>query len=333
LCESVDQGPELVSEPPLVHIDKLSVAFSTEERELEVVTEVSFDMVRGETVALVGESGCGKSVSALALLGLLDDNARVTAKALRFDSQNILEASADQLRTFRGKRIGMIFQEPMTSLNPVFRIGDQIAEVLEQHFDMSAEDCAQEVVRLLDLVGIPAPERRAQQYPHELSGGMTQRVMIAMAIACKPELLIADEPTTALDVTIQAQILVLLKKLQQETGMAVLLITHNLGVVAHFAQRVMVMYAGTICEKATVGELFSNPRHPYTQALLRALPSPTQQLQPLSSIAGSVPSPEDFPAGCRFHTRCPKVLDSCLTTTPSLRDIDDEHQLACHLDD
>ena len=157
--------------------------------------------------------------------------------------------------------------------------------------------------------------------------------MIAMAIACKPELLIADEPTTALDVTIQAQILVLLKKLQKETGMAVLLITHNLGVVAHFTQRVMVMYAGTICEKATVDELFANPRHPYTQALLRALPSPTQQLQPLSSIAGSVPSPEDFPAGCRFHTRCPKALDSCLTTTPSLRDIDDEHQLACHLDD
>jgi oligopeptide/dipeptide ABC transporter ATP-binding protein len=269
----------------------------------------------GETLAVVGESGCGKSVSALAVLRLLDPNAEVSARALRFRGRDLLALDDAGLREVRGGEIGMIFQEPMTSLNPVFRIGDQIAEVLTLHRGLDRGAARKEAVELLARVRIADPERRAAQYPHELSGGMKQRVMIAMAIACGPALLIADEPTTALDVTIQAQILELLRALQRDSGLAILLITHDLGIVAQFAERVAVMYAGEVVEQAPVRELFRAPLHPYTRALLRALPRPGRRDR-LDAIAGTVPSPRALPAGCAFSTRCREVLPRCPTDPP-----------------
>jgi oligopeptide/dipeptide ABC transporter ATP-binding protein len=235
------------------------------------------------------------------------------------------------MRRIRGAEIGMVFQEPMSSLNPVFKVGDQIGEVLLLHRGMSAEQVRQEVVQLLEMVGIPSPARRVDQYPHELSGGMKQRVMIAMALACRPALLIADEPTTALDVTIQAQILELLAGLQRELSMAILLITHNLGVVAHFAERAAVMYAGRIMEEASVREIFRRPLHPYTRALLRSLPVAAGPHARLEAIAGNVPSPLHLPDGCGFSTRCPEVLERCRREDPALERVEDAHLTACWL--
>ena len=299
----------------LLEVRDLHVSFASEDGELPAVRGVDLDVAAGQTLALVGESGCGKSVTALALLRLLGDTARVRAAALRFRGRDLLGLDEEGIRRLRGHEIGMIFQEPMTSLNPVFRIGDQIGEVLELHRGLSREAARRAAVELLGRVRIADAPRRAEQYPHELSGGMKQRVMIAMALACDPALLIADEPTTALDVTIQAQILDLLRALQRELGMAILLITHDLGVVAQFAERVAVMYAGERVEEAPVRELFRDPLHPYTRALLRALPRPGRRGR-LAAIEGSVPSPRELPAGCAFSGRCGEALPRCASEPP-----------------
>ena len=314
---------------PLFRTERLSVTFDSEGDGVAVVDDVSIAIQHGETVALVGESGCGKSVTALAALGLLDSPGRVTHGDVFLEDQSLLGLSPEGLRAIRGRRISMIFQEPMTSLNPVFTVGDQIAETLLTHGELTRAAAHEEAVRLLDQVGIPSPETRVSQYPHELSGGMKQRAMIAIALACKPDLLIADEPTTALDVTIQAQILMLLRSLQKELGMSILLITHNLGVVAQFARRVMVMYAGHIVEQADVLDLFQSPRHPYTQGLLASLPSPSQHRQDLASIEGNVPTPDQYAPGCRFCTRCAVVMQRCGVEKPPLVDDGNAHLTAC----
>lgn len=314
-------------------VSGLHVSFFTDRGELKVVQDVGFEVGAGETVALVGESGCGKSVTALAIMGLIDYPGRVVQGQIRLNGRELTQLSESQRQELRGRRIGMIFQEPMTSLNPVFTVGDQIGEVLIRHFAISPDEARAEALRLLHKVGIPSPERRVDQYPHELSGGMKQRVMIAMALACKPDLLIADEPTTALDVTIQAQILRLLKQLQDELGMSILLITHNLGVVAHFARRIVVMYAGQVAERAEVGELFAKPLHPYTHALLGALPIPGRRDRRLASIAGTVPTPTEYPAGCRFSTRCPEAFEPCAGKIPHLKPQTTKHEVACWLHD
>jgi peptide/nickel transport system ATP-binding protein len=316
---------------PVIEVADLHVSFFTDRGELQVVQNVSFDIGPGETVALVGESGCGKSVTALAIMGLIEHPGRITRGSVRLKGEQLLGLPEPALQQIRGRRIGMVFQEPMTSLNPVFTIGDQISEVLIRHLAMTPEEARQESVALLKKVGIPSPERRIDQFPHEMSGGMKQRVMIAMALACKPDLLIADEPTTAVDVTIQAQILRLLKELQDEMGMAILLITHNLGVVAHFAQRIIVMYAGQIAERAEVATLFHEPLHPYTRALLGALPRPGERGRRLTSIEGNVPPPYDYVAGCRFCTRCPNVMAQCADDVPVLSEQARHHEVACWL--
>lgn len=316
---------------PVLEVADLAVTFFTEQGQLPVVNRASFDIRGTETVALVGESGCGKSVTALAVMGLIDVPGRIVHGSIRLDGRELVGATEAELEKLRGRRVGMIFQEPMTSLNPVFTVGAQIGEVLERHLALSPSETRDQVRELLGKVGISLPERRMRQYPHELSGGMKQRVMIAMAIACKPALLIADEPTTALDVTIQAQILKLLAELQQEMGMAILLITHNLSVVARFAQRVVVMYAGEIAETADVRSLFRDPRHPYTRALLAALPSPRNLGQRLNAVAGTVPMPLDYPRGCRFATRCPEVLPHCASEKPQLIEQAPGHRVACWL--
>jgi peptide/nickel transport system ATP-binding protein len=313
----------------VLNVENLHVSFFTDRGELRVVQNVTFDIHAGETVALVGESGCGKSVTALAIMGLIEEPGQITKGSIKLKKQELVCISCQAYENIRGRRIGMIFQEPMTSLNPVFTIGKQIGEVLIHHFQMTEQQAEQETLQLLEKVGISSPHRRIKQYPHELSGGMKQRVMIAMALACKPDLLIADEPTTALDVTIQAQILRLLKALQEEMGMAILLITHNLGVVAHFAQRVVVMYAGEIAEQANVRPLFKNPQHPYTQALLQALPKPGHER--LAAIQGNVPMPLEYPAGCRYCTRCPKVTTRCSQEMPNLKQQTPGHYVACWL--
>ena len=305
--------------PPLLELSHLSTSFFTDKGEVRAVEDVSFSIQSGQTLALVGESGCGKSVTAFSIMRLVDKPGRIVGGKIIFKEQNLLDLSESEMRKIRGKSIGMIFQEPMTSLNPVFKIGDQIGEALQIHTNLSTSEIRQEVLRLLEKVRIPSPERRIDQYPHEMSGGMKQRVMIAMALACKPDLLIADEPTTALDVTIQAQILDLLKDLQEEMGMAILLITHNLGVVAQFSHEIIVMYASKIAERANVQQLFKNPSHPYTQALLNSLPRPGERGKRLESIQGTVPSPLQYPQGCHFSTRCLEILEHCAEQPPPPR--------------
>ena len=321
------------ADTPLLDVRNLSTSFFTENGEVCSVQDVSFHLHAGETLSLVGESGCGKSVTALSIMQLLDYPGTVVSGQVLFDGRDLTKATEQELRAVRGNKIGMIFQEPMTSLNPVLRIGDQIGEALLTHKGFTAEESRAQSLRLLDRVGIPSPERRIDQYPHELSGGMKQRVMIAMALACGPALLIADEPTTALDVTIQAQILDLLKDLQAEMGMAILLITHNLGIVAQFARNVVVMYASKIVERADVLTLFKNPQHPYTRALLNALPRPGPQSTRLVSIDGMVPSPLFYPKGCHFSPRCLDRLNHCTTEQPSLRHTETGHETACWLYD
>ena len=315
----------------LLEVRNLSTSFFTENGEIRSVQDVSFHIDAGETLALVGESGCGKSVTALSIMQLLEHPGKVTHGHILFKGQDLARAPISELRAIRGNKIGMIFQEPMTSLNPVLRIGDQIGETLSTHKGFTKEQSRIESLRLLDRVGIPSPEKRIDQYPHELSGGMKQRVMIAIAISCNPHLLIADEPTTALDVTIQAQILDLLKHLQATMGMAILLITHNLGIVAQFARNVIVMYASKIVERTDVPTLFRNPQHPYTKALLNALPKPRHQATRLASIDGIVPSPLLYPRGCHFAPRCSERLDHCIETKPALIQTAPAHATACWL--
>ena len=319
------------SNTPLLEVNNLSTSFFTDKGEIRAVEDVSFTLHRGQTLALVGESGCGKSVTAFSIIRLVDQPGRVIGGKILFKGQDLLLLPDKDMRKIRGKAIGMVFQEPMTSLNPVFTIGDQIGEVFQVHTELSASEIRKEVIELLEKVRIPSPERRIDQYPHEMSGGMKQRVMIAMALACKPDLLIADEPTTALDVTIQAQILDLLKDLQAEFGMAILLITHNLGVVAQFAQDIIVMYASKVAERATVKQLFEHPSHPYTRALLRSLPRPGDRGQRLESIKGTVPSPLQYPKGCHFSSRCLEVLDHCEGQPPPMIQVEPGHESVCWL--
>ena len=302
----------------LLDVRNLQISFFTDDGEVRAVDGVSFSIKRGETLALVGESGCGKSVTALALAKLVATPPGVyKGGEIIFDGDDVLRMGKDQLRSIRGAKISYIFQEPASSLNPVFRVGYQIKEVLQLHRPAEATD--DEVVRLLKLVNIPEPERRIRDYPHQLSGGMQQRVMIAMALACNPALLIADEPTTALDVTIQAQILDLLKELKQKLQMSILLITHNLGIVGDLADQVAVMYAGRIVEQSAAGALLEKPLHPYTVALMRSVPRLGAHAQRLQSIPGSVPSPVRPPSGCKFHPRCDRAqLDCPKEPEPSL---------------
>ena len=315
----------------LLDVSHLSTSFFSATGEIRAVEDVSFSIQPAQTLALVGESGCGKSVTALSIMQLLDFPGRVVGGSITFKGRDVLTLPAKDVRTIRGNEIGMIFQEPMTSLNPVFTIGDQIGEALEIHTTLTKREIRREVIGLLEKVHIPSPEKRVDQYAHEMSGGMKQRVMIAMALACQPDLLIADEPTTALDVTIQAQILELLKELQRDMGMAILLITHNLGVVAQFAQDVIVMYASRIVERASVPELFANPSHPYTRALLRSLPKPGAREDRLESIRGTVPSPLVYPKGCHFSTRCPEALDCCADEEPPTMTVEPGHEAVCWL--
>ncbi|CAI2718635.1 ABC transporter ATP-binding protein [Nitrospina watsonii] len=316
---------------PLLKIEDLVTSFFIEEGRVQSVRQVSLQIEKGETVALVGESGCGKSVTALSVMRLVPTPpGRYESGRITFDKHDIFALSEDEMRDIRGNDIGMIFQEPMTSLNPIFTIGDQIIEAIVLHQNKSGAEARKLALELLDRVRIPSPEQRIDQYPHELSGGMKQRVMIAMAISCQPALLIADEPTTALDVTIEAQILDVLAKLRDETKMSVLLITHNLGIVAQFADRVAVMYAGKIVEEAPVIELFEDPKHPYTRGLLRSLPR-DEPGQPLEPIGGTVPNPVNLPSGCAFHPRCPDVMDECSQKIPPAYRTGPKQTAACYL--
>jgi peptide/nickel transport system ATP-binding protein len=319
LASSILRPASVASDPPLLQIDDLRVRFRTAGGFVEAVNGVGYDVFPGETLAVVGESGSGKSVTAMAILGLLPTPpASIDGGRVLFRGENLLVASAARLRRLRGNQIAMIFQEPMTSLNPVFTVGDQIAESLELHRDLDSDAARAEAARLLALVGIPEPARRLDEYPHQLSGGMRQRAMIAMALACRPALLIADEPTTALDVTVQAQILELLAQLQRNLGMSILLITHDLGVVAETSHRVVVMYAGGVVERATTAALFERTRHPYTAGLFLALPRRDDGDEPLRPIEGSVPDALHLPPGCRFHPRCPLAMPVCREREPPL---------------
>jgi len=317
---------------PLREVRDLVVSFTTEQATVRAVDGVSFDIPKGRTLGLVGESGSGKSVTSLAIMGLIPEPpGRIEAGRVRLSGQDLLGLSDKAMRSIRGKRIGMIFQEPMTSLNPVFTVGSQIVEAVRAHAKVSHKAARARAVDLLARVGIPAPEERVDAYPHQLSGGMRQRVMIAIALSSEPDLLIADEPTTALDVTIQAQILELLSRLQSELSMSILLITHDLGVVAEHAHEVAVMYAGRIAERATTAELFAEPLHPYTKGLLQSVPSfGDNRLKPrLPTIPGSVPDLAKLPRGCRFQDRCPDVVDACRGEEPALRRFAGDRQAAC----
>ncbi len=320
----------------LLTVTNLKTYFFTDEGVIRAVDGVSLHIDKGETMGVVGESGCGKSVTALSIMRLIPQPpGRIVEGEIRYNGRNLLELPPAQMRKVRGKEISMIFQEPMTSLNPVFTCGEQIAEALRLHEGLGRRDAMDKTVEMLKMVRMANPERRVKEYPHQLSGGMRQRVMIAMALSCNPKLLIADEPTTALDVTIQAQILELLNELKSRLGMAVMLITHDMGVIAETAQRVVVMYAALVAEEAAVGELFKEPLHPYTQGLLRSIPRidlAATQKRRLETIQGVVPTIKgDVPPGCRFAPRCPYVKGVCTEKDPVLKEIKPGHKVACWL--
>ena len=324
---------EISAEQTVLDVKNLQTVFFTNSGLFKAVDDVSFSVRRGETLAIVGESGCGKSVTALSIMRLVPDPpGRIVGGSVMLEGTELLGLDEAAMRKVRGNRISMIFQEPMTSLNPVMRIGDQITEAVRLHRPIGARDAWKQAVDMLRLVRIPEPERRAQEYPHQMSGGMRQRAMIAMALACRPALLIADEPTTALDVTIQAQILALIVDLQQRLGTGLILITHDLGVVAQTAQRVIVMYAGRKVEEATVEDLFENPRHPYTRGLMASMPAviglDANNDARLTEIPGMVPSLTNLPAGCAFAPRCTFAVERCRAEYPPLQDFDG-HLAAC----
>jgi oligopeptide/dipeptide ABC transporter ATP-binding protein len=314
----------------LLEVRNLCTHFSTDEGEFPAVDGVSFSVGAGRTLAIVGESGCGKSVTSLSIMGLVPNPpGRIRGGSIRFEGRELVGAPARELRDLRGNGMAMIFQEPMSSLNPVFTIGEQIVEGLLRHRAISRAEATERAVAMLRKVRIPAPEQRFHEHPHKLSGGMRQRAMIAMALACEPRLLIADEPTTALDVTIQAQILDLMRALQAETGTAIILITHDLGVVAELADEVVVMYAGRVVERAPVQALFDAPQHPYTIGLLGSMPRLDGERKRLASIEGQVPSPLRRPAGCSFAERCPFADAQCRAAAPDLREVGAQHLSAC----
>jgi peptide/nickel transport system ATP-binding protein len=319
----------------LLEVENLQTHFGTPDGVVRAVEGLSFHIEAGETVGIVGESGCGKSVTSMSILRLIQEPPGKIAGSIRFQGRDLLKVSEPEMRDIRGNAISMIFQEPMTSLNPVLTVGKQIGETVRLHQGMSARDAEAKAVEMLTLVGIPAPARRVREYPHQLSGGMRQRVMIAMALACNPKLLIADEPTTALDVTIQAQILDLMRDLKTRMGSAIMLITHDLGVVAEMAQRVVVMYAGRKVEEAPVADIFARPMHPYTRGLLGAMPKLGSSLGSndrgkLTEIAGQVPSLRKPIIGCAFAGRCPMVTDSCRRIAPAIVEKALGHRVACH---
>jgi len=316
----------------LLSIDDLAVEFAGPSGPIRVVDGISLSLDKGETLGIVGESGSGKSITSLSVMRLLPEGqASIAQGDIRLQGESLVKLSEAEMRKVRGNRIAMIFQEPMTALNPVFKIGRQLTEAIRQHSRKNRREARKEAIALLADVGISMPEQIVNVYPHQLSGGMRQRVMIAMAMACNPEILIADEPTTALDVTIQAQILDLMRKLQQERGTAMMLITHDLGVVAETCDRVSVMYAGQIVEQGDVGTIFREPKHPYTMGLLKSVPQFTDEGKELHSIAGQVPHPSEFPAGCRFASRCPFRMDVCDKVDPAAYDFGNGHSCKCHL--
>jgi oligopeptide/dipeptide ABC transporter ATP-binding protein len=320
---------------PLLEVKGLKTYFYTEDGVVRAVDGVNFEVYPGEVLGLVGESGCGKSVTSLSIMRLIAKPGRVDAGEILLDGENLLDLPEDEMIKVRGNRISMIFQQPQTALNPVFRVGDQLSEVLSVHQDLGREAGRKRAVALLKMVGVPDPERRVDAYPHELSGGMAQRVMIAMALACVPELLIADEPTTALDVTIQAQILDLMRDLRRDMGTSVILITHDLGVVAEMAERVAVMYAGEIVEQTDVNSLFDEPLHPYTQGLIGSIPVLGEMKEKLDVIPGSVPNLINLPPGCRFAPRCQARLKYactiCAEVKPELEEVKPGHHVRCWL--
>lgn len=315
----------------LLEVKNLKTEFKMRKGIVKAVDDVSFSVGQGEVLAVVGESGSGKSVTSLSIMGLLQDPGKVTGGEVLFKGEDLLGKSKKEMQAIRGHHISMIFQEPMTSLNPVYKIKDQLTESIMLHMKLTKKEALERAVEMLKLVGIPSARERADEYPHQMSGGMRQRVMIAMALACNPELLIADEPTTALDVTIQAQILELLGEMREKFHMAVLLITHDLGVVSETADRVVVMYCGKVMENAKVEELFTNPLHPYTVGLLKSIPSlENDSEEPLYMIKGMVPNPLRMPPGCPFSDRCEKCMERCKKEMPGLTDLDG-HEVRCFL--
>jgi peptide/nickel transport system ATP-binding protein len=318
----------------LLEVKNLRTYFYTDDGTARSVDGIDFSVDRGETLGLVGESGCGKSVSALSVMRLIPEPpGRIVSGEVLYNGRDLLKIPEDEMRSIRGNEISMIFQEPMTSLNPVFTIGYQIDEAVMLHQKVSKAEARNRSIEMLRLVGIPAPEQRYGEYPHQLSGGMRQRVMIAMALSCNPALLIADEPTTALDVTVQAQILELITRLQDEFGMGMIMITHDLGVIAEVCDRVAVMYAAKVVEYSTVDEIFYNPKHPYTIGLLKSIPRLGDRKEKLATIEGTVPPPTNFPAGCHFCTRCPYADALCWNDEPPLVEVDTGHFVACwHID-
>ncbi|MBN8580769.1 MAG: ABC transporter ATP-binding protein [Anaerolineae bacterium] len=320
---------------PLLEVKNLKTYFYTEDGVVHAVDGVDFSIFPGEVLGIVGESGCGKSVTSLSIMRLISTPGKIVEGEINFDGKNLVTASEEEMMQVRGNRISMIFQQPQSALNPVFRAGDQISEVLNIHQDFGKKAGEERAVELLKLVGIPEPERRAEAFPHELSGGMSQRVMIAMALACVPDLLIADEPTTALDVTIQAQILDLMRDMRKQLGSAMMLITHDLGVIAEMANRVVVMYAGEIVEESPVASLFDKPHHPYTQGLIGSIPVLGELRERLDVIPGSVPNLINLPQGCRFAPRCRARVENnlsiCTDQHPALIEVADGHKVRCWL--
>ncbi len=320
---------------PLLEVKNLKTYFYTEDGVVRAVDGVDFSIYPGEVLGIVGESGCGKSVTSLSIMRLIGMPGKIVEGEINFDGKNLVTASEEEMMSIRGNRISMIFQQPQSALNPVFRAGDQISEVLNIHQDFGKDAGRERAIELLKLVGIPEPEKRADAFPHELSGGMSQRVMIAMALACVPDLLIADEPTTALDVTIQAQILDLMRDMQKQLGSALMLITHDLGVIAEMANRVVVMYAGEIVEESPVASLFDKPHHPYTQGLIGSIPVLGEIRERLDVIPGSVPNLINLPKGCRFAPRCRARIDHnlsiCTDNHPSLIEVSEGHKVRCWL--
>ena len=316
----------------LLEVKNLETEFRVKRGQVKAVNGVSFEVEKGEILAVVGESGSGKSVTSLSIMGLIRDPGKIVGGQILFNGEDLLKKNTREMEQIRGDKISMIFQEPMTSLNPVYRIKDQIMENILTHEKVSKEEALKRSIEMLDLVSIPAPERRAYDYPHQMSGGMRQRVMIAMALSCHPELLIADEPTTALDVTIQAQILDLINRLRKKLGMAVLLITHDLGVVAETADRVVVMYCGRVVEQAKVLDLFTDPKHPYTRGLLDSIPKLDEDRKRLYMIKGIVPDPTHLPKGCTFADRCDHCMEKCREHMPALVDQGNGRKVRCFLE-